>query len=105
MWRLWTNLEEFPNGFDHCQVALEATIFEASHTYRLKDLNQYLTIIEENGRRYYKAYLADRLDGPWTPVADTAESPFAGLEKYSSGPRRRAVDRQHQSWRTDSRRI
>jgi len=37
-----------------------------------------LTIIEENGRRYYKAYLADRLDGKWTPLADTAEKPFAG---------------------------
>lgn len=78
MWRLWTNLKDFPNGFDHCEIALNAKIFEASHTYRLKGLNKYLTIIEENGRRYYKAYLADRLDGKWTPVADTAERPFAG---------------------------
>lgn len=78
MWRLWTNLRDFPKGFDHCEVALEAKIFEASHTYRLKGLDQYLTIVEENGRRYYKAYLADRLDGRWTPLADTAERPFAG---------------------------
>ncbi len=78
MWRLWTNLEDFPRGFGHCELALEAKIFEASHTYRLKGQDQYLTIIEENGRRYYKAYLADRLDGVWTPVADTAEKPFAG---------------------------
>lgn len=78
MWRLWTRLEDFPRGFGHCQLALQAKIFEASHTYKLKGLDQYLTIIEENGRRYYKAYLADRLDGPWTPVADTAERPFAG---------------------------
>ena len=77
MWRLWTDLEDFPRGFGHCELALEARIFEASHTYRLKGQNQYLTIIEENGRRYYKAYLADRLDGAWTPVADTAENPFA----------------------------
>jgi len=55
MWRLWTRLEDFPRGFDHCELALEAKIFEASHTYRLKDQDQYLTIIEENGRRYYKA--------------------------------------------------
>jgi len=41
-------------------------------------MDKYLTVIEENGRRYYKAYLADRLDGAWTPVADTAERPFAG---------------------------
>jgi len=78
MWRLWTRLEDFPQGFDHCELALEARIFEASHTYKLKGMDKYLTVIEENGRRYYKAYLADRLDGQWTPVADTAERPFAG---------------------------
>ena len=78
MWRLWTDLEDFPRGFGHCELALQAKIFEASHTYRLKGQDKYLTIVEENGRRYYKAYLADRLDGPWTPVADTAEKPFAG---------------------------
>lgn len=78
MWRMWTPLENFPQGFDHCEIALEAKVFEASHTYRLKGRDKYLTIIEENGRRYYKAYVADRLDGAWTPVADTAEHPFAG---------------------------
>jgi len=78
MWRLWTRIEDFPRGFDHCEIAIEAKMFEASHTYKLKGIDKYLTIIEENGRRYYKAYLADRLDGEWTPVADTAERPFAG---------------------------
>ena len=78
MWRLWTKLEDFPKGFDHCKLALRAKIFEASHTYRLKGTGKYLTIIEENGQRYYKAYLADRLDGKWTPLADTAKKPFAG---------------------------
>ena len=78
MWRLWTKLEDFPKGFGDCKLALEAKIFEASHTYRLKGSHKYLTIIEENGRRYYKAYLADRLDGEWMPLADTAERPFAG---------------------------
>ena len=78
MWRLWTKLEEFPRGFGDCKLALEAKIFEAGHTYKLKGSQKYLTIIEENGRRYYKAYLADRLDGEWTPIADTAERPFAG---------------------------
>ena len=77
MWRLRTSLEEFPNGFGDCQLALQAKIFEASHTYRIKGRKQYLTIIEENGRRYYKAYVADSLDGPWRPIADTAKQPFA----------------------------
>jgi hypothetical protein len=78
MWRLSTKLNDFPKGFDRCEVALAADIYEASHTYRLKGLNKYLTVIEEDGRRYYKAYVADRLDGAWTPIADTAARPFAG---------------------------
>ncbi len=78
MWRLWTRLEDFPQGFHDCELALEAKIFEASHTYKLKGMDKYLTVIEENGRRYYKAYLANQLDSEWMPVADTAERPFAG---------------------------
>ena len=86
MWRMWTKLEEFPKGFDHCELALQAKIFEASHIYRLKGTSQYLTIIEENGRRFYKAYVADRLDGRWIPLADTAEKPFAGWTNIRPAP-------------------
>jgi hypothetical protein len=78
MWRLWAPLEDFPHGFHDCELALEADIFEASHTYRLKGMNRYLTIVEQDGQRYYKAYTADRPDGKWTPIADSAERPFAG---------------------------
>jgi len=79
MWRMWTTREEFPHGFRDCQLALEADIFEASHTYRLKGMDKFLTIIEANpdGKRYFKAYLADRLDGQWTPLADSWNKPFA----------------------------
>jgi hypothetical protein len=80
MWRLWTKLEDFPKGFGHCELALQADIFEASHTYRLKGMNKYLTVVEANPGwpRYYKAYLADRLEGQWKPIADTQAKPFAG---------------------------
>ncbi len=81
MWRMWTPLKNFPDGFDRCELALEADIFEAGHTYRLLGQNKYLTVVEaqgKKGRRYYKAYTADRLDGKWTPLADTEENPFAG---------------------------
>ncbi len=78
MWRLSTAIGDFPAGFGHCELALEGKIFEASHTYKLKGRNAYLTLIEENGRRHYKAYVADRLDGEWTPLADTEARPFAG---------------------------
>lgn len=86
MWRLRTKLEDFPQGFGDCQLALQAKIFEASHTYKLKGLDKYLTIVEENGRRYYKAYVADRLDGEWTPLAETAERPFAGWKNIRPAP-------------------
>ena len=49
LWRLWTDRKDFPRGFGHCELALEAKIFEASHRYRLKGQDQYLTIIEETG--------------------------------------------------------
>jgi hypothetical protein len=81
MWRMWTPIEKFPDGFDHCELALKADLFEASHTYRLAGQEKYLTIIEaqgKDGRRYYKAYTADRLDGAWLPLADTEDRPFAG---------------------------
>jgi len=81
MWRMWTPIERFPEGFDHLELALQADIFEASHTYRLLGQNKYLTVVEaqgKEGRRYYKAYTADRLDGPWKPLADAEDRPFAG---------------------------
>jgi len=29
------------------------------------------------GQRYYKAWLADKLEGPWKPLAATRDHPFA----------------------------
>lgn len=90
MWRMWTKLDDFPRGFKHCEVALQARVFEASHTYTLQGAKpgqpRYLTVIEENGRRYFKAYVADRLDGKWTPIANTAQKPFAGEANIQPAP-------------------
>ena len=80
-------------------MALQGDIFEASHTYRLQGLDRYLTLVEaqgEGGRRYYKAYLAERLDGPWEPLAATRERPFAApgqrpLCRRGRGPTRSAT--------------
>ena len=81
MWRSQTPLDKFPRGWDEPRVVLEGEIFEASHTYRLKGLDQFLTVVEAQrpGGRYYKAYLADGLAGPWRPLADSLDKPFAGL--------------------------
>ena len=80
MFRADTDLKDFPNGWSAPRVALEGDIYEASHTYKLRGSKKYLTIIEARApdeRRYYKAYLADRLDGDWVPLAATHDQAFA----------------------------
>jgi len=82
MWRSDAPIADFPLGWSEPNVVLQGDIFEASHTYRVKETGRYLTIIEAigHGRRYYKAYEADRLDSGWTPIADSWERPFASSE-------------------------
>lgn len=84
LWRAQTKLSEFPRGWDAPRVVIRGDIFEASCTYKLKGQDKYLTVVEAEakdrpgGWRYYKAYLADKLDGEWKPLADTWQKPFAG---------------------------
>jgi hypothetical protein len=90
--RMWTLLTRFPYGFDHCELALQGDFLEASHTYRLLGEHGYLTIVEAErhhppvGQRYYKAYLAETLDGPWQPLAATEEQPFAAASNVRQPP-------------------
>jgi hypothetical protein len=88
MWRMWTTLDEFPLGFRDCQLALKADIFEASHIYRVKGTEKYMAVIEANsgGKRHFKAYLTDRLDGQWDPLKETWERPFAGELNVKAAP-------------------
>ena len=94
LYRSQTKLADFPRGFSNPVVALERPrrfeLFEAGCTYRIKGTGQYLTLIEafrsENDeRRFYKGFVSDRLDGAWTPLADTWEKPFAGLANVTFG--------------------
>lgn len=88
LWRRETRLADFPLGWSEQTLALKGDIFEASHTYKLKGRDEYLTIVEAQGagRRYYKAYLADRLEGPWRGLADTLAKPFAARENVRPSP-------------------
>lgn len=85
LWRLWTTHHEFPNGFRDCQLAMRGEFFEAAHIYYVKEWQRYLNIIEQDGRRYYKAFVADRLDGRWIPLADSEQEPFAGATNIEPG--------------------
>ena len=84
LWRSQTALADFPHKWGEPALALQGDFFEASHTYRLRGRgkDQYLTLIEaQNGHgwRYYTAYLADRLEGPWRPLAAGKDDAFASM--------------------------
>lgn len=87
-WRRETAKADFPLGWSKPELLLKDTkeaLFEASCTYKLKGRDQYLTIIEAlgSGHRYYKAWLADKIEGPWQPLATTREKPFAAIEQIT----------------------
>ncbi|MEJ2109862.1 MAG: non-reducing end alpha-L-arabinofuranosidase family hydrolase [Acidobacteriota bacterium] len=88
-WRSRTRIENFPNGMSEPELAIEENrndLFEASITYRIKGTDKYLTLIEAlNPARYYRAWIADSLDGAWTPLenASTWENPFAGINNVT----------------------
>ncbi|MCB9911417.1 MAG: hypothetical protein H7A46_25895 [Verrucomicrobiales bacterium] len=83
-YRCRTTYAEFPKGFTSPVVAMRGTrntVFEGSFTYKIKGADKYLTCVEAlSPTRYYRAYVADMLDGEWYPVEgfDTYEKPFAG---------------------------
>ncbi len=89
VWREETTLDAFPGGWSEAALAIQGDVFEASHTYRLKGRSQWLTLVEAQsdrgadqggpGWRYQKAYLADRLEGPWKELAAGSEKTFASM--------------------------
>ncbi len=91
MWREETPQADFPCGWSEAKLAIQGDIFEASHTYRLKGLDKYLTLVEAQGGhgwRYYKAYLSDRLEGPWQPLAATKDKALASMANTKPTGRR-----------------
>jgi hypothetical protein len=88
-YRSRTTYADFPKGFGQPVVAMRGTretVFEAGFTYKIKGTDKYLTCVEALGAgRYYRAFVADKLDGEWYPVQgfDTKEQPFAGKANVS----------------------
>ena len=91
-YRSRTTYEQFPNGYTNLVVAMRGTpqtVFEAGFTYKIKGTDKYLTCVEAQGRtRYFRAYVADKLDGEWYPIEgfDTFEKPFAGINNMTFEP-------------------
>jgi endo-1,4-beta-xylanase len=85
LYRSQTTVAEFPEGFDNTVIALQDpnrfALFEASNVYRVKGTDRYLLLVEAFGAygRYFRSWTSDRLDGTWTPLADTDANPFASF--------------------------
>ncbi len=86
-YRSQTSIDQFPAGFGEPVVVMHdanaGRVFEASNVYKMKGTNQYLAIIEafdqtSNGRRYFRSWIADSLEGPWLPWQASGSYPFAG---------------------------
>ena len=83
LWRSRTDMAAFPSGWSAPELVLQQArneFFEANHVYRLKGTGAFLNLVEAigpGGTRYYKSFLADRLDGEWRPVHASWDRPFA----------------------------
>lgn len=104
LYKSTTTLEDFPRRFGEPRVVLEdpepGRIYEACNVYRLKDTHSYLALVEafdrsSGGRRYFRSWLALRLDGPWTPLHEDAGQPFAGAENVRFEGARWTLDISH----------
>jgi hypothetical protein len=86
-YRSRTRIEDFPNNFSEPVVIMREAnpgdLFEGSCVYRIKGTSRFLCLVEcigKLGPRYYRAFMADSLDGEWKPLpgADSEATPFAG---------------------------
>jgi endo-1,4-beta-xylanase len=92
LYRSQTAIQNFPSGFSTPVLIMKAAnafdLFEASNTYYMQGLNQYLTLnecIDGLGRRYFRAFVANSLSGDWTPIptANTSAQPFFGINNVT----------------------
>jgi hypothetical protein len=86
MWREQTPLNKFPSGWSKPVLAIQGDIFEAGHVYKLKGTKTFLALVEAQngfGWRYFKAYLADSLDGKWRSLAAEKHKAFASKKNVT----------------------
>lgn len=89
VYRSRTSINDFPRGWSETEIVLEDSaysLFEGGAVYRVGDSNTYLLIWEaigSDGRRWYRSFTADGLDGQFTPLAATEDNPFARSNNVS----------------------
>jgi hypothetical protein len=93
LYRARTAKIDFPNGFEgSTQIVMQDNdnrfaLYDACNVYRMDGTDKYLLLVSAIGPnqddwRYYRAWSSDRLDGSWSPLADTIDNSFA--TKYNS---------------------
>lgn len=93
LYRAQTTVAEFPEGFDDTVIVLSDPnrfhLFEGAGVYRIRGTDTYLLMVEaigSDGRRWYRSWTANGIDGQWTPLADTEAQPFARSTNVTFGP-------------------
>ena len=88
LYRSETTIADFPKGMTNTAIALSDPnrhrVFEAACVYKVAD-DKYLLLVEAigegsvpGGLRYFRSWTSDRINGTWTPLADSQTAPFAG---------------------------
>lgn len=93
-----TPIGSFPSFSGYDVVMSEPSpglLFEASNIYAVDGTNQYLLLVEAYGPRYFRSWTAESLDGPWAPLADTQQNPFAGAANVTFEGERWSDDISH----------
>ncbi|THV36494.1 non-reducing end alpha-L-arabinofuranosidase family hydrolase [Glycomyces buryatensis] len=87
LYRAQTSVANFPNGFSAPVIAMHDPnhhwLFEGANVYKLDGTGEYLLMVEAIAQegRMFRSWTSQSITGPWTPLADTKENPFA---RYSN---------------------
>jgi endo-1,4-beta-xylanase len=85
LFRSQTPATSFPHGMSQPVIAAQdsgqGTSFAASDVYKVAGTGHYLLISQAfggDGHGYLRSWTSPLLSGPWTPLADSTPTPFAG---------------------------
>lgn len=85
LYRSKTPITDFPkfSGYETVMTDKVGDLFEAANVYKIEGTDKYLLMVEAYTPRYFRAWTATSLDGPWTALADKQSAPFAGAANVS----------------------
>lgn len=88
LYRARTTKDAFPAGFEGTtEIVMQDepfNIYDASNVYKLAGTDQYLLLVSAIGEgRYFQSWTSDRLDGDWTPLADTETNAFISINNVT----------------------